>query len=359
MSENSIPEMAEALVEQFEDVDAEIDVDAAEIESDLQVLIGEYSVQAEEAQRTVRNRILDEAGLDTEDILSTPSNQQVLVDDIDTAEEWVDLKVQVADLWDDTHESMAQAGLLGDESGTIKFIAWESSDLPALQEGASYRLGGVVTDEYEGRYSVKLVSTTEIGRLDETVEVGDSETVASGALVDIKSGSGLIKRCTVEEDCTRVLQNGRCAEHGECDGEFDMRIKGVLDDGADAQDVLMDAEAIEGLTGVDLEEAQEMAMDALDTSVVGQRFEEELIGRYFEVSGPQYGQYLLANEIEQVVGYEEQAAEDMLIEGRSEVVDVANAADELGEGESESEGSGEDEEFDEKAEEETAPEAAV
>jgi replication factor A1 len=323
--------MAAELADQFESADAEIDIeiDEAEIQGNLETLINDYSVQPEEAKRSVRSSLLDDAGLERDALLNEPTNDTVLVDTIDTADQWVDLEVQVVDLWDDTHESMAQAGLLGDESGTIKFIAWEKSDLPALQEGESYRLQGVSTDEYEGRYSVNLVSTTAIERLEDDVEAGDDERTLAGALVDIKSGSGLIKRCTADEDCTRVIQNGRCAEHGECDGEFDLRIKGVLDDGQEAQDILLDAEATEDLTGVGLDEATDMAMDALDTAVVGQRFEDELIGRYYEVRGPQYGQYLLVETIEQTTERDEQQAEELLIEARSEVVDVADAADEL------------------------------
>jgi len=334
MSAISTSEMAAELAEQFASADAEVDtnIDEADIQGDLETLINDYSVQPEEAKRSVRSSLLDDAGLERDALLNEPTNDTVLVDTIDTADQWVDVEVQVVDLWDDTHESMAQAGLLGDESGTIKFISWEKSDLPALEEGESYRLQGVSTDEYEGRYSVNLVSTTAIERLEDDVEAGDDDRTMAGALVDIKSGSGLIKRCTADEDCTRVIQNGRCAEHGECDGEFDLRIKGVLDDGEDAQDVLLDAEATEDLTGVGLEEAREMAMDALDTAVVGQRFEDELIGRYYEVCGPQYGQYLLVDSIERTDGRDEQRTEELLVEARSEVVDVADAADELNEG---------------------------
>jgi hypothetical protein len=67
--------------------------------------------------------------------------------------------------------------------------------------------------------------------------VDDNERTMEGALVDIKDGSGLIKRCP-DEDCTRVIRNGRCSEHGDVSGEFDLRIKGVLDDGEQAQDAL-------------------------------------------------------------------------------------------------------------------------
>ena len=125
--------------------------------------------------------------------------------------------MKLVDLWDPRSDSISQVGLLGDESGTIKFVAFETSELEQLDEGQCYELSNVVTDEYQGTYSVKLNRTTAITAIDEEIEVGDNSETVEGALVDVQSGSGLIKRCP-KEGCTRVLQNGRCAEHGEVDG---------------------------------------------------------------------------------------------------------------------------------------------
>jgi replication factor A1 len=324
MSAISIPTIAAEITDQFADTDA--DVTEASVEADLETLIVDYQVPAEEAKRTVRGNYLENAGLSRDALLDTQVDDRVLVDDVDEPEQWVDLKVQVVDLWEDTHESMAQAGLLGDESGTIKFISWAASDLPPLREGESYHLEGVVTDEYEGRHSVKLVSTTGIECLATDVEVDDNEHTMEGALVDIKDGSGLIKRCP-DEDCTRVVQNGRCSEHGDVTGEFDLRIKGVLDDGHEAQDVLLDADATEALTGMGLEEAKSMAMDALDTEVVVEQFTDELVGRYYEVRGDEYGRYLLVDEMDAITDYDRTDVEELLVEARSRTVDVADAGD--------------------------------
>ncbi|ERG88322.1 MAG: hypothetical protein J07HX5_00466, partial [halophilic archaeon J07HX5] len=53
----------------------------------------------------------------------------------------------MADPWEPGHDSISQVGLLGDESGTIKFVAFDTSDLPELAAEAGYALGNVVTDE--------------------------------------------------------------------------------------------------------------------------------------------------------------------------------------------------------------------
>jgi len=300
---------AEAMAEQFSD---HLEVDPAEIESQLENLVDEYRVPLEEARRSVTNSYLDDAGLDRDE-LAPGSATRAQVADIDEDEQWVDLRVTLVDLWEPRSDSIAQVGLLGDESGTIKFVAFETSDLPAVSEGQSYALSNVVTDEYEGRYSVKLNRTTQITELDESIEVGDDADTVEGALVDIQSGSGLIKRCP-EEDCTRVLQNGRCSEHGQVDGEFDLRIKGVLDDGETVTEVIFDREATERLTGMTLEEAKDLAMDALDTTVVAEEMADDVLGRYYRVTGPTFGRYVLVDEFEEPGPVDVETA---LVEARS------------------------------------------
>ena len=300
---------AEAIAEQFSD---HTDVDPDDVEERLETLVDEYRVPLDEASRSVTNSYLEDAGMERDE-LGRGGSEEVLVDDIDEDEQWVDLRVELVDLWDPRSDSISQVGLLGDESGTIKFVAFETSDLPELTEGQAYELSNVVTDEYEGSYSVKLNRTTQITEIDEEIEIGDNADTVEGALVDIQSGSGLIKRCP-EDDCTRVLQNGRCSEHGQVEGEFDLRIKGVLDDGETVSEVIFDREATEKLTGMSLEEAKDMAMDALDTTVVAEEMGEDVLGRYYRVTGPTFGRYVLVDEMEDPGTVDVESA---LIEARS------------------------------------------
>lgn len=301
---------ADSIADQFSE---HLDIDSDEVEARLETLVSEYKIPAEEARRSVTNHYLDEAGLER-DSLGGDSNSEVELTEIDAAEQWVDLTVKLVDLWEPRSDSIAQVGLLGDPSGTLKFTKWAKSELPELEEGGVYRLENVVTDEYQGQFSVKLNRTTEITELDEEIEVGDDESEIEGAFVDIQSGSGLIKRCP-EEGCTRVLQNGRCSEHGEVDGEFDMRIKGVLDDGHEVREVIFDQEATEEITGISLDEAKQMAMDALDTTVVADEIRGKLLGRYYRVTGPTFGRYVLADVVEELGGPTDH--EETLIKARS------------------------------------------
>ena len=141
----------------------------------------------------------------------------------------------MAQLWETNSDAISQSGLVGDETGTIKFVKWVKADLPNLEEGKSYRLRNLVTDEFQGRFSVKLNRTSQIEPLDVDVEVGSQAAEFSGALVDVQKGSGLIKRCPV---CKRSLAKGVCSDHGKVEGTYDLRIKAVIDDGRRVQDVL-------------------------------------------------------------------------------------------------------------------------
>lgn len=311
MSSPDLQQEAQDIHDQLpESVGASLD----DIQERLTTLVDDYRVPLDEARRSVMSTYLSDSDVDRDEVSSENGNPQVDLEEIDEAEQWVDITAKVADLWEPRSESIAQVGLLGDETGTIKFTKWAKSDLPELTEGRVYRLGNVVTDEYQGQYSVKLNRTTTIEEVDQEIEVGDNSTEAEGALVDIQSGSGLIKRCP-EEDCTRVLQNGRCSEHGEVEGEFDLRIKGVIDDGDTVQEVIFDQEATEQVADIPLSEAQEMAMDALDTSVVADAVRDATLGRYYRVQGPEMGRYLLVDEFERLTDMHD--PEEILITARS------------------------------------------
>ena len=303
---------AEEIVSQFSD---SLDLTVDEVEERLDNLVNEYRVPVDEARRSVTNSYLDEAGMERDD-LGRGGTTELKLGDIDADEQWIDVTVKLVDLWEPRSDSISQVGLVGDESGTKKFVAFKTSDLPELEEGKSYRLSNVVTDEYQGNFSIKLNRTTTITELDSEVEVGDDTSEAEGALVDIQSGSGLIKRCP-EADCTRVLQNGRCSEHGNVDGEFDLRIKAVLDDGADVHEVIFGRETTEELTGVTLEEAKQRAMDALDTTVVADDMRADVLGRYFRVQGPTFGRYLLVDEFERLSAPAAADASALLSDARS------------------------------------------
>lgn len=252
---------------------------------------GRYSVKL--------NRTSQVEPLDVE-VEARPVNkaaEPAKVVEINEAGRWVDLTVKVAQLWETNSESISQSGLVGDETGTIKFVKWVKSELPDLEEGKSYHLKNVVSDEFQGRYSVKLNRTSQIEPLDIDIEIGSVAAEFSGALVDVQKGSGLIKRCPV---CKRSLAKGVCSDHGKVDGTYDLRIKAVLDDGRRVQDILINRETTERLVDLDLEKAKQMAMEALDHEVVRSLIESKLMGRYYSITGPRVDRYLLVESISEI-----------------------------------------------------------
>ncbi|WP_135666825.1 replication factor A [Halorhabdus rudnickae] len=306
MTEIDISEEAQDL---HDDLPDDVGLSVEEIEDQLSTLVGDYNVPLEEARHSVVSNHTDESDTEMES-----ENEEVDAAEVASEGEWVNLTAKVIDLWDPRSDSIGQVGLLGDESGRIKFTAWAKSDLPKLEEGEAYRFEDVVTNEYEGRYSVQLNERTTVEQVDEGIEVGDDDVEIVGALVDIQDGSGLINRCP-QEGCTRVLQNGRCSEHGEVDGDFDLRIKAVLDDGESVQKAIFDEEMTEEVTGISLDEAEEKAMDALDKSVVTDEIRDQLLGRYYRVKGPVMGRNLLVNEVEEANEMDD--PEEILIKARS------------------------------------------
>jgi replication factor A1 len=235
--------------------------------------------------------------------------KELKVVEIDEPSRWIDLRVKAVQLWDSNSDTISQAGLIGDETGTIKFVKWAKAELPNLEEGKSYLLSNVVTDEFQGRFSVKLNRTSHVQELEEEIEVGSQSVEFAGALVDIQKGSGLIKRCPT---CKRSLSKGICGEHGKVEGTYDLRIKAVLDDGRRVQDILLNRETTEMLVDMTLDQAKQMAMEALDHEIVRSSIENKLLGRYFSVSGPRVDRYILVEAIEEMAQISEGQVDDIM-----------------------------------------------
>lgn len=266
--------------------------DASSARQRFRTLVDDYAVPVGEAKQSVLNATADEQDLN----YSSTEREQVLVNTVDEADQWVDVEVEVVDLWEPRSDSVRQVGLVGDESGTIKFVSWDTSDLPELEEGQAYLFENVVTDMYDGKSSIKLNTNTEITALDADIEVGEAVHAVSGMAVELQSGSGLIKRCSVE-DCNRVLKNGRCSEHGEVEGEFDLRAKVAIDTGVEVVNVIFNREMVEEFFETDLETERQRAMDALDTTVVEQRMANEIVGQQLTIEGESAYGYLIAQEV--------------------------------------------------------------
>lgn len=81
--------------------------------------------------------------------------------DVNNADDsqWFTIEATVENLESDIHEKMKQKGTLSDETGTITFTNWE---VEKLEEGETYIIKDVQTDEYFGNISVNLTHSTEV-----------------------------------------------------------------------------------------------------------------------------------------------------------------------------------------------------
>jgi replication factor A1 len=273
-----VRELARELKEKLSSVGA--DVPLKEVEQKLDLLVNQYKVPEDEAKRTVYNQYARDLKLQRPQ--SGSDSQLVKIKDIIKDGMWVSLKARVVQLWENDKASISQIGQLGDETGKIKFVAFTNDNMPLLEEGKSYYFANLVTDSWQGRFSVKLRKITVITPI-EDVPVATSDVAMTGAIVDIQSGSGLIRRCP---ECNRALSKGLCVDHGKQEGEYDLRVKAVLDDGKAAQDILLNQEMTYKATGIDVKIAKKMAMDAVDPAVVLDEIKRVLLGKYYTVTGP-------------------------------------------------------------------------
>jgi replication factor A1 len=276
-----------------------VKVELSEIETRLEQLINKFKVPPEEARRNVINIFLKKHNIPKSEFFTPRETPVVKAADIKEDGKWVTLRAKVIQLWEANQESISQVGLLGDESGTIKFTKWaKASALPTIEEGKSYLFKNITTSEWQGQFSVKLNRTSEIIPIKENIEAGSTPFEFSGAIVDIQSGSGLIKRCP---ECNRAMVKGACGEHGKVEGIYDLRVKAVMDDGERVQEILLNREATEALTGITLEKAREKATEALDQAVVTDMIKSMLVGRYYVVTGAKLDRFILVKTIMQDV----------------------------------------------------------
>jgi replication factor A1 len=206
------------------------------------------------------------------------------------------VRAKVIQEWETNHERMLQTGLLGDESGTVKFVIWKEEGKEKLAPGSVYSIYYALVDEFSGRYSLNL-NPAMILQEEGDITVSAGEGTFQGALVHIAPGSGLIKRCPVE-GCNRVLsRQNYCPVHEIQPGFlYDLRIKGWLDNGTETREILVQREVTEGLTSMTMEEAKDLAENnPLGMEEVFLRMRERILGRYFECTGREIDSRMLVN----------------------------------------------------------------
>ncbi|WMW25877.1 replication factor A [Methanolobus sediminis] len=300
-------QLAQEISARFSELGVEIPI--GEIEERLDKMINKFKVPREEARRSVVNYFLKSYNIKRNEFYTGQSESPLInISDVDDGK-WANIRGKIVQLWDNTHESISQVGLIGDETGTIKFTIWESAGVSPVEEGKSYLLKNVVVNEWNGKFQLNVNKSSSIESLDEEIEVGNSTVEFRGAMVDIQSGSGLIKRCP---ECNRALTKGACMEHGKVDGVYDLRIKAVMDDGSSIQDAILKRDLVEEITGMTLESAISLAADALDQGVVLEKMKDSLVGRYYSVKGSRVDRYLIVESISPIFAYDPSELDELI-----------------------------------------------
>ncbi len=210
------------------------------------------------------------------------------------------VRVKVVQEWEPSHERMLQTGLLGDETGTVKFTIWREEGKEKLVPGSVYSIYYALVDEFNGRLQMNLSTAICIPE-EGDIRVSEGEA-ARGVIVHLAPGSGLIKRCPVE-GCNRVLsRQNYCPVHEiQKDFRYDLRIKGVLDDGIRTRNILVQKEIVEALSGMKLEEAVALAESSpLGMDEVFYRIRDAVLGRYFQVRGSEIDGRILVKECQKI-----------------------------------------------------------
>ena len=211
------------------------------------------------------------------------------------------VRAKVIQEWDASHERMLQSGLLGDETGTIKFVIWKEAGKKKLEVGGVYNIFYALVDEFNGRLSLNL-NTATLMKDDGDILVSGGTVAVRGAIVHIAPGSGIIKRCPVE-GCNRALsRQNYCPVHEIQPGFiYDLRIKGWLDDGEKTHNILFQREVVESLTGMTLSAAQEIAENnPLGMDEVFLRIRDAVLGRYITCNGREIDNRILVNSCDRL-----------------------------------------------------------
>jgi len=210
------------------------------------------------------------------------------------------VRVKVVQEWESSHERMLQSGILGDETGTVRFTIWKEEGKEKLVPGSVYSIYYALVDEFNGRLQLNLATAICIPE-EGDIRVQEGED-AHGVIVHLAPGSGLIKRCPVE-GCNRVLsRQNYCPIHEiQKDFKYDLRIKGVLDDGTRTRNLLVQKEIVEALSGMKLDEAVALAESSpLGMDEVFYRIRDGILGRYFQVRGSEIDGRILVKECRKI-----------------------------------------------------------
>lgn len=222
------------------------------------------------------------------------------------------IRGKVVQEWEATHDRILQSGLVADETGSIRFVVWKEEGRERLNPGGVYTIFYATVDEFNSRLSLTLNTATVVPE-EGDIQVSSGNASFQGAFVHLAPGSGLIRRCPVE-GCNRVLsRQNYCPVHEiQPQYQYDLRIKGWLDDGTETREILVQRGETERLVGMNLDQARELAENnPLGMDEVFMKFREALLGRYLACQGRVIENRMLVSGCE-ILHYQPENLADLL-----------------------------------------------
>ena len=187
------------------------------------------------------------------------------------------------------------SGIIADDTGKIQYSAWNDF---SLKEGETICVKNAYIRSWKGIPQLNMGDRCGISRVDSVFDVVDTsgskktideitriggglDITLEGMVVDMRAGSGLIKRCP---QCNRSILNGVCTAHGQVNGTPDLRMKIVLDDGTGAIGAIVNRKDTETLTGITLKAAEGLAM-AQGEGVVAREVAGKILMKRISITG--------------------------------------------------------------------------
>ncbi|MBA4694618.1 MAG: hypothetical protein H2066_02045 [Candidatus Poseidoniales archaeon] len=219
----------------------------------------------------------------------------------------------------DGEQKSVWSGDIADPTGKCRCSIWSEPPFDFEATPVVIRLRGVRVRAWQGIPDITIDDVSQIEVLaaapwgDDVdlannvvdVDLSDLTSGASrvgisttGHIISIREDSGIISRCP---ECRRVLRDGECATHGSQDGEMDVRLRMVLDDGNSTISLIVNKAASESLIQMDQESISKDIAENGTMSFV-QSLRERLLGRQLKASGrtivDEQGAMLLSDSVE-------------------------------------------------------------
>lgn len=221
----------------------------------------------------------------------------------------------------DGEEKFLWSGQIADPTGKCRMSAWEELPISESDLPVTIKVKGVRVRAWQGIPDITVDKADQVEILESTpwdgsidlsnhvVEVPLNELVSGssrvgistqGIVASVRDDCGIIMRCT---QCRRVLRDGNCSEHGDDEGNQDVRLRLVLDDGIATSSLLVNKEASLSLLGM-TEDELKVEIESNGQMEFVQNLRGKLLGQLVSASGrtivDEQGAMLLADSTQLV-----------------------------------------------------------